>query len=194
MKFYASYTICHFQMFLNLFDCESPNNQNASQPIVCHQTFRPWLALDTVRNIISQRDNLQSVGKRCKNVEVFASNSLRNEFERSKVAFALAHLLLGWRLGQSSIKYFPGRGVTQFCRKINAIILFFPRFLLVPLLKIYDCQKIFLITGKGRSRYLGQHCVIIRNHFNPFSFSKRAGLGKLGSIVRALLQTGKYAY
>lgn len=130
--------------------------------------------------------------KRCKNVEVFARNSSKAEKQLSQ----LAHLFLGWRLGQSS----TSRGVTQFYRKINAIIFFFPRFLLAPLLKIYERQKIFLITGKGRSRYLGlllftsQHCVIIRNHFNPFSFSKRAGLGELGSIVRALLQTGKYAY
>ena len=115
--------------------------------------------------------------KRCKNVEVFARNSSKAEKQLSQ----LAHPFLGWRLGQSSVS----RGVTQFYRKINAIILFFPRFLLAPLLKIYECQKIFLITGKGRSRYLGlllftsQHCHYQESFQSVFIFeeSRPWGIG-----------------
>ena len=83
------------------------------------------------------------------------------------------------------------RCVTQFSRKINAIRLF-PAISPFSLLKCTcERQKIFLITGKRRSRYLGLLLFASQTLelFQSVFHFRREPAER--SIVRAL-QTGKY--
>lgn len=143
MKFYASYTICHFHRCLRVTSI-AQQSLIKSKLIVCQWTFRTWLTLGTVKMIISQREYTRDSAKGSTNVEVFTIQESRAKRHSSPTSLDSSRLETGSELSQMPS---GSRGLTQFSRKINAIRLFFSR---SPnsFVKIYEREKIALIAGQ----------------------------------------------